>query len=250
MTRRSVNAPGLRPRSEVHAGTGTGAAYRDPGAGAPAHRPAPRRRGPGPAHSHLHLRVPGLAAGHRRPHHRAQHGPDGGPRRGVGAGRERGAGRHRGVGQPGAAARPARPPRRRGGHVVRQGAGRGPLRRRVQARQLQGHRRQRRGARAGRRRPDGQVVDAAHPGGAHLLRRPDAGALSRLDAGDHRPRTARHRPVQVFRPVDRVQGGDHHRRRVRHRRGGPRPGRPHRSRTGDRRRAVAPRPAGRAWSRR
>ena len=67
---------------------------------------------------------------------------------------QRGAGRHRGVGL--AAARVRRRQqalRRRVRHLVRQGPGRGPLRRRAEARQPRRHRAARRRDRGGRRRP-------------------------------------------------------------------------------------------------
>ena len=90
----------------------------------------------------------------------------------------------------------AQPPRRREGRrrvldVVRQGPGRGSLRRRVQARQLRGHVAARRRAGARRRRPRGEVVDDPAPVRPRVLGRADAGAVSLVGAGDPRPRAAR-----------------------------------------------------------
>ncbi len=86
---------------------------------------------------------------------------------------------------------PGREVRRRVRDVVRQGPGRGPLRRRVQARQLRRHVEARRRAGARRRRPRGQVLDAAAPVRARVLGGDDAGAVSVGGAGDPRPRPAR-----------------------------------------------------------
>ena len=106
-----------------------------------------------------------------------------------------------------AAGQPA--PRRQGRwrvrHVVRQGPGRGPLRRRVQARELRGHVEARRRAGARRRRPRGQVLDAAASIRSPVLRRDDAGAVSVVGAGDPRPRPARLGDVALLRMLGRLQ---------------------------------------------
>ena len=109
----------------------------------------------------------------------------------VPAGTERGSRRDGDLGQPAGQPVPGRQVRRRVLDVVRQGPGRRPLRRRVQARQLRGHVEARRRAGARRRRSRGQVVDLAAPVGSPVLRGDDAGALSVVGAGDHRPRPAR-----------------------------------------------------------
>ena len=115
---------------------GPGLSDRHPGAGAPADDAAPARRGRRAQHRLLHLRLSRLAAGRvrpgavgRAPLYREEPHP-------LPAGDQRGARRDRGLGQPAARPLPRRQIRRRLRHVVRQGAGRRPQRRRVQARQL------------------------------------------------------------------------------------------------------------------
>ena len=109
---------------------------------------------------------------------------------------------------------PGRQGRRRLRHVVRQGPGRGPLRRRVQARQRRGHLEARRRAGAGRRRPRGEVLDAAAPDRARVLGGDDPGALSVRRAGDPRPRPARLGDVALLGPVGRLQVRLRHRREL------------------------------------
>ena len=89
--------------------------------------------------------------------------------------------------------------RRRVRDVVRQGPGRRPLRRRVQARESRRHVEARRRAGARGRRPRREVVDAAAPVGPHVLGGADAGAVPVVGAGDPRPRPARLGDVALFR---------------------------------------------------
>ena len=103
----------------------------------------------GPEHRRLHQRLPRLAAGRLRPGAVGGQEAPGGAAHRVPARRQRGTRRHRGVGH--AAARPLpaeQEVRRRVRHLVRQGPGRGPLLRRVQARQHGRHREARRRDRA------------------------------------------------------------------------------------------------------
>ncbi len=88
-------------------------------------------------------------------------------------------------------------------HVVRQGPGRRPLRRRVQARQQRRLFQARRRAGAGRRRPRCQIVLHRPPVGPHPECLRHSGAVSSVGAGIHRLRPAclghepLHRPVGV-----------------------------------------------------
>jgi hypothetical protein len=68
--------------------------------------------------------------------------------------------------------------------VVRQGAGRGSQRRRIQARQLRGHREERRRPGPRRRRSRLEVLDAAEPLRGRALGRPDPDDLPGQRAGD------------------------------------------------------------------
>ena len=79
----------------------------------------------------------------------------------IHAGPQRGPRRDHGLGHAAGQPVPGREVRRRVLHVVRQGPGRGPLRRRVQARQRRRHLEVRRRAGAGGRRPRLPLVDAA-----------------------------------------------------------------------------------------
>ena len=78
--------------------------------------------------------------------------------------------------------------RRRVRHLVRQGPGRRPLLRRVQARQPGRHRAARRRDRGGRRRPRGQEQHRRAPERPHLQGLRPAGVLSVERAGHPRPR--------------------------------------------------------------
>ena len=109
---------------------------------------------------------------------------------------------------------PGREVRRRVRDVVRQGPGRRPLRRRVQARQPRGHVEARRRAGARRRRPRRQVLDAAAPVRPHVLGGDDAGALSVERAGDPRPRPARLGDVALLRLLGRLQVRRRHGRKL------------------------------------
>ncbi|MCW0424141.1 hypothetical protein NB713_002084 [Xanthomonas sacchari] len=131
--------------------------------------------------------------------------------RGVQAGTQRGPGRDHGLGH--AADQPV--PRRARGwrvrHVVRQGAGRGPLRRRVQARQRRRHLAPWRRAGAGRRRPRLPQLDPAARLGGRVRQRDDAGAQSGRSAGHPRHGSARLGDEPLHRALDRLQ--DHRRDR-------------------------------------
>ena len=132
------------------------------------------------------------------------------PRR-VPARRQRGPRGDRRVGLAAGQSVPERQIRWRVRHVVRQGPGRRPLRRRLQARQLGGLVAARRRAGAGRRRPRRQVLDARAPVRTHLQGVRPAGAVPVERAGIPRLRPARLGDEPLFRPL----GGDE----VRDRRG-------------------------------
>ncbi len=108
------------------------------------------------------------------------------PRHRLPAGRQRGPRRVRGLGQPAAPALARRALRRRGRHLVRQGAGRRPLGRRAQARQRRGLVPAWRRAVPRRRRPRRQVVVDPAPVGPRLHVGADADALPVLDPRVHR----------------------------------------------------------------
>ena len=105
--------------------------------------------------------------------------------------------------------------RRRARHVVRQGAGRGSQRRRIQARQLRGHREERRRPRPRRRRSRLEVLDAAEPLRGRPLGRPDPDDLPGQRAGDPGHGPARLHALAHLRAL----GGDEDRHQCR-RRGG------------------------------
>ena len=84
-------------------------------------------------------------------------------------------------------------------HVVRQGAGRGPQRRRAEARQLHRHRQERRRARGRRRRPELQVSSLCSQSEPMLFHVGHAVAVSGQRAGDPRPRPARLHDVAPLR---------------------------------------------------
>ena len=96
--------------------------------------------------------------------------------------------------------------RRRVLDVVREGARRRPLRRRVQARQRRRHVRARRRARRRGRRPHVQVVVAAASERVRLRRRNDSRSQSRRRERDRRARPIRLRAVALQRLLDRAQG--------------------------------------------
>ena len=186
------------------------AGVRPPADPAAAARPARR-----PQHRRLRVGLSRLSARRARPV--AVEGAEipGSRQRQVPAGPQRGPGGHVDLGH--AAGEPAsgRQGRWRVRDVVRQGPGRGSLRRRVQARQLRGHVEARRRARPCRRRPRRQVVDAAAPIGSPVLRGDDAGAVSVVGAGDPRPRPARLGDVALLGMLGRLQVRRRHGRELR-----------------------------------
>ena len=109
---------------------------------------------------------------------------------------------------------PGRYVRRRVRDVVRQGTGRRPLRRRLQACEPRWNVEARRRAGAGGRRSWRQVVDAAAPVGPSVLGGDDAGALSVVGAGDPRPRPARLGDVALLGRLGRLQMRRRHRREL------------------------------------
>ncbi len=150
----------------------------------PRARPRLHERYAGPAavgHAAAEPRCGGRTE-HRRIHHRLPRQPArlGGPDRVAGPktprraphqvplGAQRRPRRHQRLGHAAGGDDARREVRRRLRHVVRQGAGRGPLRRCLQARQCGGHQPARRRAGAGRRRPRRQEFDAAAPVGPRL----------------------------------------------------------------------------------
>ena len=113
--------------------------------------------------------------------------------------RQRGARRDRGLGH--AAARPlsrVEALRRRVRHLVRQGPGRRPLLRRLQARQHRRHREARRRDRPRRRRPHRQELDRGAPERPHLQGLRPAGVLPVERAGHprHGPARVRDEPLR------------------------------------------------------
>lgn len=145
--------------------------------------PAPAGPCGGPEHGRIHLRLSRLAPGRARPAGAPRRqAPEGGRDR-LQGGAERGPGRDGRLGQPAGQPVRGRALRRRLRHVVRQGPGRGPHGRRLQARQLRRRLAQGRGAGGGRRRPLVQVVDPAVAVGIRLPGLRDAGALAGRRAG-------------------------------------------------------------------
>ena len=136
----------------------------------------------------------------------------------VPAGGQRGPRGVRGLGQPAAPALARRALRRRGRHLVRQGAGRRPLGRRAQARQRRRLVEAWRRAVPRRRRPRRQVVLDPAPVGPRLHVGADADALPVLDPRVHRDGAARHRDVALLgllgrHEADLRHGRDHRGRR-------------------------------------
>ena len=132
------------------------------------------RRGGGAEHRRLHLRLPRLAARQSRPGAvEGEEAPDR-AQDPLPARHQRGTRRNRGLGH--AAGQPVRRRRSRWRvrHVVWQGAGRRPQRRRVQARQRRRHGAAGRRAGGGRRRSRRQVLDPAAPERPYLHRGDDA----------------------------------------------------------------------------
>ncbi len=203
LARRQVRAR-LRPRLPD----------RRPGARPPPDPAAPARHAGGAQHRRLRLRLSRLAA--RRPRPGAVEGAEVPRSRAhqVPARPERGPRRHRDLGL--AAGQPVqgRERRRRVRDVVRQGPRRRPLRRRVQARELRRHVEARRRAGARRRRPRGEIVDAAAPVRSPVLGGDDAGAVSVVGAGDPRSRPARLGDEPLLRLLGRLQVRRRHRREL------------------------------------
>ena len=104
-------------------------------------------------------------------------------------------------------------PRRDRRLLVRQEPGPRSRRRRDAPRQRHGHRTARRGGRADRRRPGGEVLDAAERLRAALSQPDDADPRARDRARDRRPGPARRRAVARVRPLDGPE--DRHRARRR-----------------------------------
>ena len=212
-----------RPRRQISAGFGSRLPDRRPGVGAAADAPAAARLAGRAQHRRLRLGLPRIAAGWRRPvaveggevprarAHPLSPGPERGPRSDVDLGIA--AGQHV----------PGREVRRRLRDVVRQGSGRGSLRRRVQARQFRRHVEARRRAGPGRRRPRREVVDAAAPVGSPVLGGDDAGAVPVERPGNPRSRAPRVGDEPLLRPLGRLQVRVRHRRELRlgRRRPGP-----------------------------
>ncbi len=153
----------------------------------------------------LHLRLPRFAAGRLRP--RVVAGQEAAR---VGQGEvparpQRGPGRDHGLGHPAAGPVPGRDRRWRVRHVVRQGPGRGPLRRRLQACQCRGHVEARRRAGVGCGRPQLPQLDLAAWQRTRIRQRDDAGAQPGRRAGHPRPGPARFRDVALHRPLGRLQ---------------------------------------------
>ncbi|MCY1522472.1 hypothetical protein D9M68_573300 [compost metagenome] len=95
-------------------------------------------------------------------------------------------------------------------HVVRQGARRGPLRRRVQAHEPRGHLAQGRHPAGGGRRPRRVVVHPAQPERPPVRGLDDPHALPAERGGIHRAGPARLCDVALCRPSGRLQGAGRH----------------------------------------
>ncbi len=128
-----------QPRRQVRPRIGAGVPHRHPGAGPPADDPAPARCRGGARHGGLCHRLSRLAAGRPRPADAAGQALPRTQRYRVPRRRERGHGRDGCVGHPAAQPVPRREEAGRLRHVVRQGSGRRPLGRRLQARQPRRH---------------------------------------------------------------------------------------------------------------
>jgi hypothetical protein len=136
----------------------------------------------------------------------------------VPAGPERGSGGHRALGQPDGGAARRGQVRRRLRPLVRQGAGRGPHRRRLSPRQHGRHLETWRRAGGDGRRPHGRVVHHLPPIRLGADRRAFPGAQPRGRAGNPRPRPLRARAQPVRRGLggpeaDEGHGGGHGGRR-------------------------------------
>jgi hypothetical protein len=198
------------PRRQIHREIGQHLPVGHPGPGAPADDAARARRRRRPEYCRLRVRLPRFAAGRPRRDPVESQGPPGSEPRPVRAGRERRPGGDRRLGH--ANGRPDRPDeiRRRVRHVVRQGPGRGPLRRRLQTHEPCGDRKERRRAAGRRRRPRRLLVDPAAPVRPHLLGLHDPGALPVQCAGIPGPRRARLGDVALLRLRRRLQGAGRH----------------------------------------
>ena len=174
------------------------------GAGAPADAATPARCACRPEHRRLHQRLPRLAPGRLRPGAVGREETPGRAAHRVPAGRERRTRRHRGVGHADARPVPAKQEvRRRVRHLVRQGPGRGPLLRRLQARQHGRHQQARRRDRHRRRRPRGQEQHRRAPERPHLQGLRTAGVLPFGRAGHPGHGAARLCDEPLLRRVER-----------------------------------------------
>ena len=177
---------------------------RHPGAGQAADDAASARCGGRSRHRLHDLRLPRLAARQLRPGAVAGAALPGGARRALPAGCQRGHGRHRAVGHAAGGALPRREARRGLRHLVRQGAGRRPHHRRLQARQQRRHRAARRRARAGGRRSCLRVVHHGAPERVRLRQRRHAGAQPGRRPGVPGLRPARLGALALCRPLGRL----------------------------------------------
>ena len=160
----------------------------------------------GPQHRRLRLRLPRLAARRARPvavegaevprarERQVPAGPQRGPRGDVDLGHA--------AGQPASAAPRSTACSRCGTARVRAWTAAATC---SSTRNFAGTVEARRRARAGRRRPRGQVVDAAAPVRAPVLGGDDPGAVSVVGAGDPRPRPARLGDVALLGLLGRLQ---------------------------------------------
>ncbi len=217
-------------RGSLRSRQANGPAWRHPGAGprrADAEGAGRRRR---PRHRRLRLGLSRLAARRRRS------GDDGrgeaalGRRHQVRARPERGSRRHCALGRPAGGAARRGPRRGRLRPLVRQGARRRSVRRRLPPRQHGRKRGEGRRARLHGRRPHRRELDRAAPFRVRAGRRDDADPLARRRAGDPRLRHPRLGAVALFRLLGRAEMREGHDRGHRRRRRRPAPARRSRSR--------------------
>ncbi len=195
----------LHPRAQVHPHRRADLPVRGAGAGAAAADAAAARPGRRAGHGRLRQRLPRQPAGRLRPGAVARAPAPGGGAGEVPARPERGPGRDDGLGHPADQPVPRRPGRWRLRHVVRQGPRRGPLRRRVQARQRRRHLDARRRAGAGRRRPRLPQFDPAARQRGRVRQRDDADPQPGRGAGHPRPGPGRLGDEPLHRPLGRLQ---------------------------------------------
>ena len=201
----SDGAQESHPRRQIRSRPGPRLRHRLSGAGA--HVPdaegarSPRR----PQHRGLHHRLSRLAARRTRLPVPARRERAQAERHRLSGRPERGSGRHRAVGL--AAGRTARrgQVRWRVRHLVRQGAGRRPLRRRAASCQFRRHVEAWRRARADGRRPHGRILDHRASVRIQLRRRDDPDPQPGRRAGNHRLRPLRLGDVALLRHLGRPQ---------------------------------------------